>query len=105
MPGPIKTEKPKNVKATLKKLLSSIKKFYLPIIIGLVCAMIGTILTIIGPDKIKEIGTIIQTSEMTGKEIDLPTVNKIAITLLIIYLSSFLFNFTQNFILTKVCIR
>ena len=102
MPGPIKTEKPKNVKQTLKKLLSSIKKFYLPIIIGLVCAMVGTILTIIGPDKIKEIGTIIQTSEITGKSIDLATVNKIAITLLIIYLSSFVFNFTQNFILTKV---
>ena len=29
MPGPIKTEKPKNVKKTLKKLLSSIKKLYL----------------------------------------------------------------------------
>lgn len=102
MPGPIKSEKPKNIKKTLKKLLSSIKKFYLPIIIGLICATIGTVLNIIGPDKLKEIGEIIQISEMTGSSINLQTVNKIAITLLIINLSSFLFNFTQNFILTKV---
>ena len=102
MPGPIKSEKPKNIKKTLKKLLSSIKKFYLPIIIGLICATIGTVLNIIGPDKLKEIGEIIQISEMTGSSINLQTVNKIAITLLIINLSSFLFNFIQNFILTKV---
>lgn len=102
MPGPVKSEKPKNLKSTLKKLFKSIKKFYIPIIIGLVCAVIGTVLNIIGPDRVQEIGKIIKTSEMLGTSIDLATVNKIAISILIINISSFLFTFIQNFILTKV---
>ena len=55
--------KPKNFKSTFKKLILSLKPYALPMIIGLVCSAISTVLAIIGPDLIKRIGTIILNSE------------------------------------------
>ncbi|MBE5757911.1 MAG: ABC transporter ATP-binding protein [Clostridiales bacterium] len=102
MPPPIKTEKPKNFGKNLKRLIINLKSYSLPIIIGLVFAIGSTVLAIIGPDKLKGIGNIIKLSDETGTPISLTEVNKIAISLLVIYLLSFLFNFLQNFILSKV---
>lgn len=102
MPPPIKTEKPKNFGKNLKRLIINLKSYSLPIIIGLVFAIGSTVLAIIGPDKLKGIGNIIKLSDETGTPISLTEVNKIAISLLVIYILSFLFNFLQNFILSKV---
>jgi len=89
--------KPKNFKQSLKKLLSYLKVYSFQIIIGLLFAGISTVLGIIGPDKIKEIGTLI-----LGTPIKLNEITKIAIGLLIIYACSFLFSFFQSFIMSGV---
>lgn len=89
--------KPKNFKSTFVKLIKSLKKYAWSIIIGLVCSAISTILSIIGPDQIKKIGTLI-----LNKPIELNEVTSIAIGLLIIYLSSFVFNYLQGFLLSGV---
>jgi len=90
-------QKPKNFKSTFKKLIISLKPYSLSIIFGLLCAAISTILAIIGPDQIKKIGTLI-----LKKPIELNEVTSIAIGLLIIYVSSFVFNFIQGYLLSGV---
>lgn len=94
--------KPKEFKKTLKNLFHNIKKYSWALILGLICACVGTVLSIIGPDKIKKIGEIIKTSESLGININLQDVTNIAIVLLIIYLCSFLFTIIQSLILSKV---
>lgn len=98
MPNPMsKNNKPKEFKKTFKKLLSSLKGSAWQIIIGLICAGISTVLAIIGPDQIKKIGTLI-----LQKPVELNEVTKIAISLLIIYGSSFIFSFIQGLLISKV---
>ena len=98
MPNPMsKNNKPKEFKKTSKKLLFSLKDSALQIIIGLICAGISTVLAIIGPDQIKKIGTLI-----LQKPVELNEVTKIAISLLIIYGSSFIFSFIQGLLISKV---
>lgn len=89
--------KPKNFKKSFAKLLKSLKKNLLTIIIGLLCAGVSTTLAIIGPDQLKKIGTI-----LLNKPVELSEVSKIAIGLLIIYLSSFIFSFLQGFLMSGV---
>lgn len=48
-------QKPKNMKQALKKLAEYCKKELVIIIIALVLAVVGTVLTIIGPDQISKI--------------------------------------------------
>lgn len=92
-----KNNKPKEFKKTFKKLLFSLKGSAWQIIIGLICAGISTVLAIIGPDQIKKIGTLI-----LQKPVELNEVTKIAISLLIIYGSSFIFSFIQGLLISKV---
>lgn len=53
-PGRI-VEKPKDLVGTWKKLFSYCKNYIPGIIIALVCAIVGTVLTLIGPDKLADI--------------------------------------------------
>ena len=46
-------EKPKDFSATMKKLLAYCKQYLVPILIALVAAVGGTILQIVGPDRLK----------------------------------------------------
>lgn len=48
-------QKPKNMKQALRKLASYCKKEFVVIIIALILAAVGTVLTIIGPDQISKI--------------------------------------------------
>ncbi len=98
--GNIDTSKPSDFKGSLMKALSYNKKYTPFIIISLILSMISSILTIIGPDKLKEITDIITAGLMT--KIDITKVNKIAVILLIIYLLSFIFNYIQGFIIATI---
>ena len=98
--GNVDTSKPSDFKGSLMKALSYNKKYTPFIIISLMLSMISSILTIIGPDKLKEITDII-TIGLTTK-IDISKVNRIAVILLIIYLLSFIFNYIQGFIIATI---
>ena len=90
-------EKPKNFGQSLRKLMSYLKVYGWQIVLGLLCAGIGTVLGIIGPDQIQKIGTL-----LLGETIVFSEVTRIAIGLLIIYACSFLFSFIQNFLMSGV---
>ena len=98
MAPPIKgIQKAKNFKSTLKKLLKNLKLYLLPLILGLLCAGISTVLAIIGPDMISKIGKLV-----INAPIEMNEVTTIAIRLVIIYVSSFIFMFLQSYILSGV---
>lgn len=95
-----KIEKPKSMKNALIKLASYCKKQMGVIVFALVIAVIGAVLTILGPDQISKI-TDYMYDGITGK-IDMEGIAKVGIFLLTIYLISALCSFLQNFIMATV---
>lgn len=95
-----KIEKPKSMKNALIKLASYCKKQMGVIVFALVIAVIGAVLTILGPDHISKI-TDYMYDGITGK-IDMEGIAKVGIFLLTIYLISALCSFLQNFIMATV---
>ncbi len=107
MGGPV--EKPKNFKESSIKLLKYSKSYIAAIIFALIAAAVGTILQIVGPDKLKEITNEVTkglpamlSGELVVGSIDLTAVSKIAWLLVIFYLSSLILNFAQSFIMSTV---
>ena len=103
MRGKRNNEKPKDFKESMKNLLFFLKPYLIPIIISIILASIGSVFSIIGPDKIKEITNIIVSGLQT--EINLVEIKKISLFLLIIYLLSFIFTYTEHFIMATITNR
>ncbi len=93
-------EIPKDFKGSIKKLYDYSKKYLIYIIIGLSSSMIASILSIIGPDKLKDIINIITDGLIGG--IDLNAIKKIGLILAIYYTLSFIFNYIEGFVMAKV---
>jgi len=98
-----KPQKAKDLKGTWIKLLKYSKAYIVFIIIAIICAIGGTVFTIIGPDKLKEITNVIMEGVMT--EINLDKVGELGMTLVIFYVSGAILSYGQQFILTTVTQR
>ncbi len=102
-------EKPKNFKEVMMKLFKYCGSYLMPILFGLIAAAAGTVLQIIGPDKLKGLTneimkglpSLVNGAPVIGS-IDMDAVAKIAWTLLILYAASFVLNFLQNYIMASV---
>ena len=97
-------EKPKDLVGTWKKLLGYCKKYIAFIVVALLCAVGGTVLTLIGPDKLSEITKYIQAGLMSGS-VDLDAVTKVALTLVCFYAASWLLSAMQSFIMATITQR
>ena len=102
-------EKPKNFKSTIGKLIKYCKKFIPGIIVALISSAIGTVLLVIGPDKLKELANEISEglpAMVNGvpvlNSIDMTAVANIAWLLVIFYASAMLLNFLQGFIMATI---
>ena len=73
------------------------------ILVALILAAASAVLTIIGPDKIGRIATIMSDGLFTG--IDLPAIAKLGIFLAVIYGLSALFGFVQHYIMAVVTLK
>lgn len=93
-------EKPKDLVLGTKKLMQYLHRFMPAIIIAFIVSALGSVLSIIGPNKLSELTDIITEGLLTG--IDLTAVANIALFLLILYLFSALFNFISGFIMATV---
>lgn len=93
-------EKPKDLVLGTKKLVQYLHRFMPAIIIAFIVSALGSVLSIIGPNKLSELTDIITEGLLTG--IDLTAVANIALFLLILYLFSALFNFISGFIMATV---
>ncbi len=90
-------------KETWSKLINYCRKYIAVIIIAVLCASIGTVLTLVGPDKLAEMTDII--TKGIGTEIDIDAVTKIGITLVILYLISAALSTLQGWIMATVTQR
>lgn len=105
----VATEKAKDFKGTLKKLIKSLGNYKIPMIIIFVFAILSTVFSIIGPkilgNAITEIfnGLIAKITGTGG--IDFGKIAGILITLLVLYLLSLLFSFIQGIIMTNISQR
>ena len=87
-------------KGGLSALARFCKPYFPAIAVALVCAVGGTIFTIIGPDKLSELTDVISAGLMGG--IDMAAVTRIAITLAVMYGLSFLLSAVQGQLMTGV---
>lgn len=85
------------------KLLNYCKKYTVHIVVALIGSVIGTLLTLFGPDKLSEM-TDLMTNGLMG-ELDLEGITSIGITLVMIYAVSFILSLTQGLIMTQVIQR
>ena len=102
MGGPrgVVTESSDNFGEAWKKTLGYAKPQLPAIIVAMTCAVIGTIISLIGPGQIQKITDLI-TKGITG-HIDLDAVTATCTFLLILYAVSWLMNFVQHFIMATV---
>ncbi len=109
-------DKPKNFKASFGKLIKYCRKHLLGIITAIIFAVAGTVLTLIGPNKISELTDIITEAvpfinpvtgalENTGMSINMQVVLEIGIFLIIIYGLSAIFSYIQGFIMSTITQR
>lgn len=99
-PGMMPGEKAKDFKKAVKDLFNYIKRYMLAIITAIIFSTAGTILNVIGPDKMKKITNLITEGVMTG--IDKGAVFKIALTLAIMYGAGAILNLLQGIIMADV---
>ena len=93
-------EKSKDLVGTWKKLIGSNKMYFSFVLVALACAVISTVLNLIGPDKLKELTDIISAGIMT--EIDMDAVLKVCIALVVFYGSGMVLSLIQNLIMASV---
>lgn len=92
--------KKKKSEKNLGKLITYCKKYIPVIVIALISSVIGTILSLIGPDKLSEMTDIITDGIMTN--IDLEKITAIGLTLVAIYVLSAILTFSQGYIMATV---
>lgn len=100
--GPNKnaSQKAKDFGGSIKKLFTHDKKLFRLMIIAWVSAAISSILTLIGPDKLKEITNTITSGIMTG--IDMDKVAEIGIMLICLYGAGAILNYIEGFVMAHV---
>lgn len=93
-------EKSKDFKGTWMKIIRYCNRYLAVIVIALICAVGGTVLTILGPDKLSDLTKVITEGIATG--INLDKVKSIGLTLVAFYACSAILSFGQQFIMATV---
>lgn len=103
-PGPnMAAANAKDFSGTWKKLLQYCKKYWPVMIAAIIAAAAGTVLTLLGPDKISELTGVIMEGVMTG--IDMDAVAKIGFTLVAFYACSWLLSLVQQLMMSETTQR
>lgn len=87
----------------LKELFTYTDKLKMPALAAFLLAVVGAVLTIIGPNFLGQITNLI--SDALGGEIDLAAIGRIGTVLLIIYGLSALFTYAEHFIMATVTLE
>ena len=92
-----------DIRTALPRMTEYLRSSMGVIVFALVLAALSAVMTIIGPDKIGSIATIMSDGLTTG--IDLNAIAKVGIFLAVIYVLSALFSFTQHYIMSVVTLK
>ena len=90
----------RGIRGVLTELFSYSSKLKLPVAVALLFAVIGAILTIIGPNLLSQITNLISNS-LAG-EIDLAAIGRVSVRLLILYGLSAVFTYVEHYIMATV---
>ena len=100
-------EKPKNFKKAFGQLIGFSKSYIPAMIIAFILAIVGTIFSLVGPNLLRDMTNCItdglalmREGNMSG--IDLDEVKRIGVILIVLYGLSFIFSYSQSFIMTTV---
>ena len=96
-------DKKKKTEKNLGKLIVYCKSYMPIIVIALTSAVIATILSLLGPDKLSEMTDTITNGILTS--IDMEKITSIGLILVIIYGASVILNLTQGYIMATVTQR
>ena len=108
--GPGAGEKAKDFKSAVKRLVKELGKFKILIIIALILAIAGAVLSISAPDRLSKLTDEIQAGiipkmengQIIMPEINMDSIKSIAISLVILYLCSAICTFIQSICMTEV---
>ena len=99
-------EKAKDLVGIWKKLLGYCRKYLVISVIAILCSAIGTVLMLIGPDKLSEMtDTITEGIMPPATSIDMDKVVQIGMTLVVFYVMSYLLSAIQGWIMSTVTQR
>ena len=93
-------EKPKNFRNAISRLFKELSHFKVLIVISLILAIAGAVLSIMAPDKLRDMTNEIQKGLMGNMDID--AIKGIALTLAGMYILSAIFTFIQSISMTDV---
>jgi ATP-binding cassette subfamily B protein len=88
---------------TWKKLLGYCQKYMVWIVLALLCSIAGTVLTLMGPDKLSNMTDCITDGLLTG--IDMDRIFTIGIQLVIMYAAGFILTATQGWTMANITQR
>ena len=94
-------EQAKDLVGTWKKLLCYCKNYVAAFVVAIVCAAIGTILQLLGPDKLSEISKYIEEGLITG-EIALDSIFTVGMILVFFYAASWILATVQHWIMATI---
>lgn len=109
MPDPIingknlSKEKAEHFWKTLKQLGIYCRKHWLNIFLAVFFSVVGTLLMVIAPEKLKDITNLISDGLYSG--IDIKKISKLSFLVAFLYLFSFIFNLIKGLILASVAAR
>lgn len=98
-----KTQEKGDIRTALPRMTGYLRSSMGIIIFALVLAALSAVMTIIGPNKIGDMATIMSDGLTTG--IDLAAIAKVGIFLAVIYGLSALFGFAQHYIMSVVTLK
>jgi ATP-binding cassette subfamily B protein len=93
--------KPKSFKTAWKKMLGYMRQYIPALILASILVTIGTVFTVIGPDRLSDLTDLIARGMMSGT-MDLDGVAEIGTFLVIIYLLSAVLTYGQGFIVATI---
>ena len=98
-------EKAKDFKSAIKRLFKELKGFRKLIMVALVLAILSSILSISAPNRLSDLTDKISEGLMPPFVMDIDAIKSITIFLVILYISSAVFNFIQSICMTDVANR
>ena len=98
--GPKPAEKVKNFKGAMKRLFLELKSFRILIYIALALAALGSVMSIIAPNRLSSLAD--EIAKGLFGNMDMNAITKIALFLSIIYILSATFTFIESILMTEI---
>ena len=97
--------KPKEFKKSIGKLGRYLKAYWIGIVVALIFAMLGTVLSIFAPKVLQLIGNEIINATGANVPIDMARIGFIGAWMIVLYIASAVFNFVQSLVMSIISVK